>query len=155
MCGTIEPSKTENSSNVDLRYLRELRKEFANNPIIGYLNINSLRNKTVDLRQVLPESELDIITISETKLYDEFPNPQFNIEGYYNPAQLRRDRTIHGGGLVVYVKTGIPVKRVHALEPANLKVICFEIIIAKRKWLIYSFYRSETFTQLPTFLEEL
>ena len=57
--------------------------------------------------------------------------------------------------MIVYVKTGVPVKRVHALEPANLEVICFEITIAKRKWLIYSFYRSETFTQLPKFLEEL
>ena len=95
-CRYVEPSKTENSSNFYLRYLRELCKEFANNPIIGYLNINSLRNKIVDLRQVLHESELDIITISETKLSDEFPNPQFNIEGYYNPAQQRKDRTIHG-----------------------------------------------------------
>ena len=100
-------------------------------PYNGYLNINSLRNKIVDLRQVLYESELDIIAVSETKLSDEFPNPQFNIEGYYNPAQLRKDRTIHGGSLVVYVKTGIPVKRVHALEPANLEVIYFEITIAK------------------------
>ena len=57
--------------------------------------------------------------------------------------------------MIVYVKTGVPVKRVLALEPANLEVICFEITIAKRKWLIYSFYRSETFTQLPKFLEEL
>ena len=57
--------------------------------------------------------------------------------------------------MIVYVKTGVPVKQVHALEPANLEVICFEITIAKRKWLIYSFYRSGTFTQLPKFLEEL
>ena len=71
------------------------------NPIIGYLNIDSLRNKIVDIRQVLCESELDIIAVSETKHSDEFPNPQFNIEGYYNPAQLRKDRTIHGGDLVV------------------------------------------------------
>ena len=148
-CGNIQPSKATNSSSFDRRYLRELRKECAKNPIIGYLNINSRRNKIVDLKQVPYESELDIIAVSETKLSDEFPNPQFNIEGYYNPAQLRKDRTIHGGGSVVYVKTGIPVKRVHTLEPANLEVICFEINIAKRKWLIYSFYRSETFTQLP------
>ena len=71
------------------------------NPIIGYLNINSLQNKIVDLRQVLYESEMDIIAVLETKLSDEIPNPQFNIKGYYNPAQLRKDRTIHGGGLVV------------------------------------------------------
>ena len=32
--------------------------------------------------------------------------------------------------------------RVHALQPANLEIIYFEITIAKRKWLIYSFYRS-------------
>ena len=129
-CGNIEPCKTANNSNF---YLKELRKEFANNPIIGYLNIDSLRNKIVDLRQVLYESELNI----ETKLSDAFPNPQFTIEGYYNPTQLRKDRTIHGGGLVVYVKTSIPVKRVHASQPSNLEVICFEITIAKRKWLIY------------------
>ena len=146
----IEPSKAANSSNFDLG---ELRKGCATNPIIGYLNINSLRNIIVDLKQVLYESELDIISVLETKLSDEFPNPQFNIEGYYNPAQLRKDRT--WGGLVVYVKTGVPVKRVHALEPANLDVICSEITTVKRKWLIYSFYRSETFTQLPKFLEEL
>ena len=56
--------------------------------------------------------------------------------------------------MVVYVKTGIPVKRVHALESASLDVICFDITIAKRKWLIYSFYRSETFTQSLKFPEE-
>ena len=88
----IESSKAANSSNFDLR---ELRKECAKNPIIGYLHINGLRNKLVDLRQVLYESELDIIAVSETKLSDEFPNPQFNIKGYYNPAQLRKNRTIH------------------------------------------------------------
>ena len=154
-CGNIEPSQAANSSNFDLGYLKELRKESAKNPTIGYLNINSRRNKIVDLRQVLYESELDILAVSETKLSDEFPNPQFKIEGYYNPAQLRKDRTIHGGGLIFYVKTGVPVKRVHVLEPANLEVICFEITIAKRKWLIYSFYRSETFTPLPKLPEEL
>ena len=74
-CGNIEPSKTANSSNFDLRYLKELRKEFVNNPVIGYINISSLRNKMVNLRKALYESELDIIAISETKLSDEFPNP--------------------------------------------------------------------------------
>ena len=75
-CGNIEPSKAANSSNFYLRYLRKLCKECTKTPIIGYLNINSLRNKIVDLRQVsLYESELDIIAVLETKLSDEFPNP--------------------------------------------------------------------------------
>ena len=112
----IEPSKAANSSNFDLRYLRELRKGCAKNPVIGYLNINSLRNMIADLRQALYESELHIIAVSETKLSDEFPNPQFIIEGYYNLAQLRKDRTIHGGDLVVYVKTEART-RIRASQP--------------------------------------
>ena len=63
-----------------------------------------MRYKVADLRHVLSESEPDILAISETKLCDEFPDSQFVIEGYYNPAQFRKDRTTHGGGLIVYVK---------------------------------------------------
>ena len=70
ICGDIEPCKTANSSDFDPGYLRELRKEFANKPITVYLNINCLRDKIVDFRQVLYESEMDIIAILETKLSD-------------------------------------------------------------------------------------
>ena len=114
-----------------------------------------MRYKVVDLRHVLFESELDILAISETKLCDEFPDSQFVIEGYYHPAQFRKDRTAHGGGLIVYVRNGIPVRRVKTFEPPNQEIICLEIAINKRKWLIYSFYRSESFSDLTTFLEEL
>ena len=78
-------------SNLYLPYLAELRKKYSDNPIIGYLNINSLRYKVIDLRHVLFESELDILAISETKLCDEFPDSQFVIEGYYHLAQFRKE----------------------------------------------------------------
>ena len=142
-------------SNLYLPYLAELRKKYSDNSIIGHLNINSLRYKVVDLRHVLFESELDILAVSETKLCDEFHDSQFVIEGYYHPAQFRKDRTAHGGGLIVYVRNRIPVRRVKTFEPFNQEIICLEITINKRKWLIYSFYRSESFSDLTTFLEEL
>ena len=100
VCSDVEIFKDTTTviSNLYLPYPAELRKKYSDNPIIGYLNINSLRYKVVDLRHVLFESELDILAISETKLCDEFPDSQlFVIEGYYNPAQLRKDRTTHGG----------------------------------------------------------
>ena len=114
-----------------------------------------MRYKVVDLRHVLFENELDILAISETKLCDEFPDSQFVIEGYYHPAHFRKDRTAHGGGLIVYVRNGIPVRPVKTFEPPNQEIICLKITINKRKWLIYSFYRSESFSDLTTFLEEL
>ena len=105
--------------------------------MIGYLNINRLRYKIVDLRHVLFQSELDILAISETKLCDEFPDSQFVIEGHYNPAQFRKDRTTHGGGLIIYVRNGIPVKRVKTFEPPSQDIIYLEITTNTRKWLIY------------------
>ena len=39
-------------SNLYLPYLAELWKKYSDNSIIGYLNINSLRYKVVDLRQL-------------------------------------------------------------------------------------------------------
>ena len=93
MCGDLEifnDTTTTVISNIYLPYLAELRKKYSDNPTIGYLNINSLRYKVVDLRHVLFESELDILAISETKLCVEFPDSQFVIEGYYHPAHLGR-----------------------------------------------------------------
>ena len=47
--------------------LIELRNKYPNNPIIGYLNINSLRNKIIDLREIMTKAPLDIVCIDETK----------------------------------------------------------------------------------------
>ena len=41
------------------------------------------------------------------------------------------------------------------LKPPSQEIICLEITIDKRRWLNYSFYRFESFSDLTTFLEEL
>ena len=46
--------------------------------------------------------------ILETKLDDSFLSMQFFIEGY-GPL-YRLDRNSHGGGILVYVREGIPCK---------------------------------------------
>ena len=128
VCSDVEIFKDPTTviSNLYLPYIAELQKKSSDNPIIGYLNINSLRYKVVDLRHALFESELDILAISETKSCDEFPGSQFVIESYYNPAQFRKDRTTHGGGLIVFVRNGIPVNRVKTFEPPIQEIICLE-----------------------------
>ena len=39
--------------------VRENRPKYAKNSLIGYLNINSLRNKIVDLREIIRALSLD------------------------------------------------------------------------------------------------
>ena len=123
MAATEQPS-------FDLSDLKKLKSSNLNNP---NLNINSLHYKIVDLRQILSSTELDVIAVSETKLNEEFPNSQFEINGYYNPAPYRRDRNEHGGGLMIFIKQGVPVKRIKKFELATAESICLEIAISRRK----------------------
>ena len=52
--------------------LRENILKYINNQLIGYLNINSLTNKIVDLREIILELLLDYLVLSETKLSKAF-----------------------------------------------------------------------------------
>ena len=42
----------------DLKGLSKLRKAYPNNPIIGYLNINSLKEKIICLRDIISTSKM-------------------------------------------------------------------------------------------------
>lgn len=46
-------------------------------------------------------NNVDILMISETKIDETFPDPQFCIDGYSTPYYL--DRNSSGGGILPYV----------------------------------------------------
>ena len=83
-------------------------------PRIGYLNINSLRNKITDLRELVQNFSPDYFVVAETKLYCSFPNAQFLLENY--EIRNRKDRNSHGGGLLEYVRKGIICKEIDQSE---------------------------------------
>ena len=60
----------------------ENRLKHPRNPFIGYLNINSLRNKIVHAREVFGKLQLYYFVLSETKLDDSFPSAKFYIENF-------------------------------------------------------------------------
>ena len=64
--------------NIDLvssgfEAMRENRLKYVNNPLIGNLNINSLRNNIVDLKEIILKLSLDYLVLSETKINQSFP----------------------------------------------------------------------------------
>ena len=96
----------------DLSEIGPLCKKKFKNPKIGYLNINTLQNKIVDLKLIAKDIDFTFLAIAETKLNDSYPSAQFIIDGYYDPKEFRRDRPYNsGGGLILYIKRGIPCKR--------------------------------------------
>ena len=85
----------------NLQVLHHEKLKHSKNPMIGYLNINSLRNKLTDLKVILKYLSFDYFISSETKLDESFPNAQFTLDGY--EIRARRDRNKFGRGLIEYV----------------------------------------------------
>ena len=120
--------------------LKNMRLSTKNKLLIAHLNINSIRNKIEALKCVV-SGNIDILIIAETKIDDTFPTNQFCIEGYMPP--LRADRNQHGGGLLIYIRDGVPAREVaiSTLTSKEMEIKVVEINLHKVKWLLIGIYR--------------
>ena len=97
---------THEHPKVSLDELKSLRIHNHNNIIVSYLNINSIRNKFVDLKQII-DKNVDILYSYCRNRYwweidESFPTAQFILPGYHKPYRLNiSDKQ---GGLLVYIK---------------------------------------------------
>ena len=132
----------------ELHLLQKDKRQYLSNPLIGYLNINSLRNKIADLQIFIQNIPLDYLVLSKTKLDESFPNAQFNLDSY--EIRARRDRDKNGGGLIVFVRKGTICKRI-----SDFECICSKLTISKSRWLCFSIYRPTDPGNLSIFFEEL
>ena len=112
---------------------------------IGYLNINSIRNKFDPLRETVSQN-LDILIVVETNIDDSFPKEQFYIERYADPLWLDRDG--EGGGLLVYMKSDITMRQLKSFKfELDMECNCFEINLRGKKWALFSIYRPPSQSQ--------
>ena len=62
------------------------------------------------------------------------------IDGFSKP--IRFDRNQHGGGLLIYVKEGVPFKELSVCKtPNDIECGIIEVTLKKQKWLLFSIYR--------------
>ena len=119
---------------------------------MGYLNVNSLRNKVTDLKVIPEHLSLDDFVLTETKLDESFPNAQSTLDGY--EIRARRDRNKFGRGLIESVRKGLICKRTAKYELKSNECICSEITFSKKKWVIFSIYRPPNVENLTDFFKE-
>ena len=80
-------------------------------------------------------NNLDILTISETKIDDTFPDSPFLIKGFSVPYRL--DRTAKGGGILLYIREDIPSKRIKKVTfDESFEGFFIEINLRSKKWLL-------------------
>ena len=133
----------------DLQMLKKDRLNYPRNPLIGYLDINSIRIKISDIREVFGKLQLGCFILSETKIGKRFPSAQFNIHDY--EIRNRRDSDKHGGGL----RKGFITERMKEYETKLSETICTEFTVSKKKWFCLSVYRPPSTNNIVTFSEEL
>ena len=63
---STESSENEKYDIFDV--LRKLKNENKNRPVSSHLNINSIRYKFDDLKQILDDNLTDLLIVSETKM---------------------------------------------------------------------------------------
>ena len=120
--------------------LKQLRLKNINRIIVGYLNINSIRNNFDALKDKVSQN-IDILMVAETKIDDFSPKEQFSMEGYSDPLWL--DRDANGGGPLVYVRSDIPSTELKSFKFDNdVECVYSEINLRGRKWVIFSIYRT-------------
>jgi len=143
----------------DLNIFRSMRRKYHSNPLLGYLNINSLRgDKFRLLRDLITNIPIEILCLDETKLTNDFNDALFFIEGYQFPP-YRRDRSSCntrniGGGKMVFIKDGLINKRLLDFETKTAETICLELTIKNKKWFIMFAYRPESIDR-KVFFEEV
>ena len=98
--------------------LKEFRIKNISRLVTAHLNINHIAGKFDQLKEIIQEN-IDILILSETKI----------------------DRDKNGGGVLVYVREGIPyreLKRSPGTE--NIEGIFLEISLRKTNWLLFAGY---------------
>ena len=87
----------------------------------------------MDIAQTVQNKFCDIFMISETKLDDSYHTAQFGHPGY---NIYRKDRDKNGGGILVYTRAELPIRRLVNIEPTNIEGIVLEATFSKTKWAI-------------------
>ena len=104
---TVNADSNEDKSP-DLEKLQDARWKYLKQTLLTYWNINSLRNKVIDLQEIVGYLLPHYLVLSETKLDNSFPLAQFNLPNY--EIRTRCDRDKNGGGLMEFVRRVLFVK---------------------------------------------
>ena len=83
------------------------------------------------------KGNIDVLLVSETKIDDSFPIGNFLINGFSTPYRL--DRNSNGGGLMLFVREGIPSNLVEA-EAKPIEGFDIELNLRNDKWLLSCSY---------------
>ena len=95
---------------------------------VGHLNVNRLFNKLDSVKELIDKYSFDILALSETWLTSEIWDNEISIKGYSIVRKDRQDSSkVCGGGVLIYVRDGIPFIRQTDFVEDNFECLWIQI----------------------------
>ena len=136
--GNYEESHVSIDNSNSIKQPKIIRLKDINRVIIGNLNTNSLTVTFAQLQEIVLKY-VDILILTETKLYDISPKSQFMVHGFSMP--YRQDRNRNGGGIMIYIRDDIPsILLTKHVFPDDIEGLFVELNFRKSKWLLMGAY---------------
>ena len=128
------------SVNDNFGELRKYKLEHVKGLALGYLNVNSLLKSLHEIREMMRDGLMDIVSYGESKLDTLVSDMTIEIPNF---KTLRNDASRIAHGLVTYVRSDIIHFRRLDLEKTclNYQSIIVEVWLHKEKWLFMSLYK--------------
>ena len=125
---------------------------------LAHLNIASIPKHFDELKVLMINRSVDILSINEARLDNTIHDDKITIPGY---VLFRKDRSRSGGGVALYIRNVFNAVDRATNVPLNLEAICVEITKPKVKpFLVTTVYRppsagSDFMESLETYLHTL
>ena len=112
----------------------------TSNITISHVNINSItsRCRLDELSYCASLQGIDILCLTETKLDDSIHPSLFSLDCYHTPLTRHRNRS--GGGVAIYVRNNLAVKRLPNLEISGVEWIWCLVKVKHTTLIICSIY---------------
>ena len=125
--------------NDNLQGLLDTRQTYANHCLLAHLNINSLQNKFDELQLIMNKLKAEILVLTETKIDSSYPNSQFTLTNY---KIYRKDRSKGGGGVLIYVSSKFPSKRLNLQKSyKTIEILAVEVRMGNALIAVLGIYR--------------
>ncbi len=100
--------------------------------------------KLLELENLVYSESIDILCLSESWLSNEHTKKDIAISNM--PQIFRRDRGTRGGGVIIYARESLVIKRLKNIEPQGSEIICLDIQIpnSPKHILLTQCYRPDT-----------
>ena len=142
-CEPTEKASQHNAANGNddlFKEIKDIRHEFSKHLIVSHLNINSLRSKVAEIKELQRECQFDVLVLSETKLDESIKQEILDIEGY---SCVRQDKRSNSGGLLTYISNDIPFS-VGSMNLCSDEIECLpiELNVAGEKIMLLGMYKN-------------